>query len=102
MVYELTTDTILIFAGFIIFVFLIYKLFRVLMKGALIAGAGFSFPWIVQKFALPLNVVPSIEVGIQFASVAVGVYLIYEFSHFIKYFFKVAVWPIKLLKRRKK
>ena len=102
MVYELTTEAIVIFAVFIIFIFVIYKLFRILLKAAIIAGAGFSFPWVMQKFGINLGIVANIDTGIEFATAAVIIYLIYEFSHFIKYFFKVMLWPFKLIKRRKR
>ncbi len=101
MVYSLTTDTLMIFAAFVICVFLIYKLFKILMKGILAAGAGFSFPWLVQYFNLPLNVAANLETGIDFAIIALVIFLIYEFFHFIKYGFKIMTWPFKMLGRRK-
>lgn len=102
MLYNLTAETMIIFVVFIVFVFLIYKLFRVLMKGALVAGAGFSFPWIVEYLGLPLDITANIDTGIEFATAALTVYIIYEFFHFIKYFFKVLAWPFKTMLGKKK
>lgn len=71
------------------------------MKGTLVAGAGFSFPWIIQYLGLPIDIQANVDTGIEFATAAVAVYLIYEFFHFIKYFFRVLIWPLKALVRRK-
>ncbi len=101
MAFSLTVDAIIIFAALIIFVFLIYRLFTILLKGALVAAAGFSFPWIIQYLNLPLNIAANMETGLEFAMIALAIFLIYEFFHFIKYFFRILAWPFKALRRRK-
>jgi len=101
MFFDLTWESIIIIGGFIIFVFLFYKLFRIIMKGTIIAGAGFSFPWLIKYLELPINIVANIETGLEFAMAALGIFLIYEFLHFIKYFFKILSWPFKLLVKKR-
>ena len=86
----------MIIGGFIIFIFIIYRLFKLIMRGALVAGIGFSFPYLVNYLKLPLDIIANTETGIQFATIAVVLYLIYEFMHFIKYFFKLILWPFKV------
>jgi len=101
MVYEITTQTILIFAAFIIVVFVLYKLFRVLMRGVIAGAAGFAFPWIVQYLNLPLNITANMQTGIQFAIIAIALFLIYEFFYFIKYLLKILAWPLKSMVKKK-
>ncbi|MDD5416653.1 MAG: hypothetical protein PHU12_01620 [Candidatus Aenigmarchaeota archaeon] len=101
MVYDLTTDTVIMFAIFIIVVFVLYKLFRILLKSAAAAIAGFLFPYIVQYLKLPLDIAVNNQTSLEFAAMAVGIYLVYEFFHFIKYFLQILAWPIKLLGRKR-
>ena len=102
MPFEITYDTVMILATFIVAIFLIYKTFKMAIRAILVGIAGFSFPWIAEYFNLGLPITPSIDTGIQFALLAIALFLIYEFSHTIIVILKVVSWPIRhLLKRRK-
>lgn len=97
----LTFQNIFIFIVFIIVVFALYRLFKIIIRASIIAIAAFSFPWVVQYLGLPIPIEASVETGINFALVGVGLYFIYEFFHFIVYFLKIITWPIRVLFRRR-
>jgi hypothetical protein len=93
MVIEITTETVLVFIGFIVIVFLLYKLFKLLVRASIIVVAAFVFPWVAQYFGLPLQ--GSLENGITFAIVGLGLFLVYEFFHFLVQFFRIISWPFR-------
>jgi len=93
MVIEVTVETIFIFMAFIIVVFVLYKLFKVIVKASIISIAGFVFPWVAQHLGLPI--VANIETGITFAFIGLILFFIYEFYNFIVQFFKILSWPFK-------
>jgi len=93
MVIELTFDTILMFLVFVVVVFVLYKTFKVIVKASLVVAAAFTFPWIAQYIGLPL--LPSVEMGLMFASAGFGLFMIYEFFNFIAQLFKILIWPFK-------
>ncbi|MFQ6020700.1 MAG: hypothetical protein ACE5J4_01605 [Candidatus Aenigmatarchaeota archaeon] len=99
---EITLETILIFAAFVVIVFLLYRLFKIVIKAALIGIAAFSFPWIAQFLGIPLPFPANIQTGLQFALIGIGLLLIYEFFHFIVQIIKIIIWPFKILFKRKK
>lgn len=92
-------QSILILIVFVVSIVVLYRLFRTLLRGALVAIAGFSFPWIAYYVGLPFPIIPSIEVGIQFAILGIALFLIYEFFNFIKYIFKIISWPFRRKKK---
>ncbi len=93
MVIEITTETILIFIAFVVIVFLIYKLFKFLVRASIIVVAAFVFPWVAQYLGLPLQ--GNIENGITFAVIGLGIFFVYEFFHFIVQFFRILAWPFR-------
>jgi len=93
---EITLETILIFTAFLITVFVLYKLFKIIIRASLVVVASFAFPWVAQYIGLPISA--NIETGILFAIVGFGLFLVYEFFHFIVHIFKIITWPF----RRKK
>jgi len=101
MVYEISAETILIFAVFAVVVFVLYKLFKIFLRGVLVGIVGFVFPWIVKYLNIPIKLVETIETNIEFAMIAIGLFLVYEFFHFVKYFLQILTWPIKLLRKKK-
>jgi len=95
----LTMNNVLVFIIFLVIVVLIYKIFRIALRAALIVAAGFAFPWIVAYLGLPLPITPDIGTGIRFAAIALAIFLIYQFGHFIIHFFKLLLWPFRRGKR---
>jgi hypothetical protein len=98
MVVEVTLETILIFFAFIIFVFVIYKLFKIIVRASIISVAGFAFPWVASYFGLPITA--NMETGITFAFIGLSLFFIYEFYNFIVHFFRLLAWPFR--SKRKK
>jgi len=95
----LTSSNILIFVVFLVIVVLAYKILRTAIKAIFVTAAGFVFPWIVGYLELPLPITPDIDTGIRFATLALGIFLAYEFSHFIIQFLKILAWPFRGGKR---
>ncbi len=95
----ITPQIVLIFITFVLVVFILYKLFRVLFKTTLVTIAAFSFPWIVQALGLPFPIEATVETGIYFALAGLGLFLLYEFFHFIIHFLKILAWPFRALFR---
>lgn len=93
MVVEITFDSILIFLVFIVVVFVLYKTFKVIVKASLVVLAAFTFPWIAQYIGLPIAA--SMEMGLMFASVGFGLFMLYEFFNFITQLFRILIWPFK-------
>lgn len=93
MVIEITIETIVIFMAFIIVVFILYKLFKFIIRASIISVAGFVFPWVASYMGLPITA--NFETGITFAFIGLILFFIYEFYHFIVQFFKILSWPFK-------
>jgi hypothetical protein len=93
MVIEVTMETIIIFFAFIIFVFVLYKLFKVIIRASIISIAGFAFPWVASYMGLPITA--NIETGITFAFIGLGLFFVYEFYNFIVQFFRLLTWPFR-------
>lgn len=104
----LTPQIILIAVVFVVVLFMLYKLFRLVTRLAVAAIAGFSFPWVIAAVAgylgvqLPFSIAADIGTGLMFAATGAGLVLLYEFAHFILYFFKIITWPLRMLFRRRK
>ena len=90
-----TAQTAVIFIIFVLFVALAYKLFKLAFSAGVAAAVGFSFPWINDFLQLGLPVTADLKTSILFAGAAVGLFLLYEFSHYIIAFFKVVSWPMR-------
>lgn len=93
----ITPQIVLIFITFILVVFILYKLFKVLFKATLVTVAALSFPWIVQALGLPFPIAATVENGIYFAVAGLGLFFAYEFFHFLAHFFRILAWPIRAL-----
>ncbi len=93
----ITPQVVLIFITFILVVFILYKLFKVLFKATLVTIAAFSFPWIVKALGLPFPIAADVQTGIYFALAGLGLFLIYEFFHFAVYILKIIAWPVRAL-----
>lgn len=93
----ITPQVVLIFITFILVVFILYKLFKVLFKATLVTIAAFSFPWIVQALGLPFPIAATVENGIYFAIAGLGLFFAYEFFHFAVHFFRLVTWPLRAL-----
>ena len=93
MVIELTLTTILIFIGFIVTVFVLYKLIKFFFRVSLVVVASFTFPWIASYFGL--GITANLQTGILFALSGFTLFCIYEFFHFIVQFFKMITWPFR-------
>jgi len=93
MAVVITFETLMIFAVFVVVVFVLYKTFKALVKASLVVIAAFTFPWIARYIGLPI--IPSVEMGLTFASAGFGLFMIYEFFNFIAQFFRILMWPFK-------
>jgi len=100
MAVEITLQTVFIFAAFIIGVFLIYRTFKILIRGSLVVVASFAFPWVAQNMGLPI--IASLSSAVNFAVLGFGLFLVYEFFHIIVYLFKAVTWPLRVLFGRRK
>lgn len=92
-----TPQVVLIFITFILVVFILYKLFKVLFRATLVTIAAFSFPWIVKALGLPFPITADVQTGIYFAIIGLGLFFAYEFVHFIVYFLKLLTWPLRVM-----
>jgi len=97
MAIEVTLTTILIFIGFIITVFILYKLLKFFFRASLVVAASFVFPWVAKY--LGLSITANLETGIMFAIAGFTLFCIYEFFHFIVQIFKIITWPFRRKKR---
>ena len=93
MVMEISLTTILIFIGFVLTVFILYKLLKFFVRASLIVGASFVFPWVAKY--LGLTITANLETGIMFAITGFTLFCIYEFFHFIVQFLKIITWPFR-------
>ena len=99
---EITYETVLILATFIAVIFVVYRIFKLALRGVLVAIASFSFPWIVSFLNLGLPITANIDTGVQFALIGISLFLIYEFAHTIIRILKIIAWPFRALFRRRK
>jgi len=90
-----TAQTAAVFIIFVLFVALAYKLLRLAFSAGVAAAIGFSFPWINEFLKLDLPITADLKTSIIFAGGALGLFLIYEFSHYLIAFFNIVTWPIR-------
>jgi hypothetical protein len=93
MVIELTLTTILIFVGFVVTVFVLYKLIRFFLRASLVLVAAFTFPWVAHYMGLAITA--DLNTGLFFAFSGFSLFCVYEFFHFIVHFFKIITWPFR-------
>lgn len=92
-----TPQVVLIFITFILVVFILYKLFKVIFKATLVTIAAFSFPWVVKALGLPFPIAADVQTGIYFAIAGLGLFLAYEFFHFFIHLLRILAWPFRAL-----
>jgi len=95
MAIEITYETIIILSIFVAVVFILYRLFKMALRAALVGIASFSFPWVVKFLSLDLPI--TANVGIQFALLGIALFFIYESAHTIVKVLKIITWPIRHL-----
>jgi len=93
MVIELTLTTILIFVGFVVTVFVLYKLIKFFFRASLVVAASFAFPWVAHYFGMAITA--DLQTGLFFAMSGFTLFCVYEFFHFIVQFFKIVTWPFR-------
>lgn len=92
---------------FIISLFVLYKLFKLLVRASIAGMIGFAFPWIINGVAaylgisLPFVIPTTVDMGIKFALAGIGLIIVYEFLHFILYFLKLITWPFRAAFKKK-
>lgn len=96
MVIEITLSTILMFIGFAVGVFILYKTLKFFMRASLVVAASFSFPWVAHYMGF--GVAADLNSAVLFAAGGFGLFCVYELFHFITQFIKMITWPF----RRKK
>jgi hypothetical protein len=97
MVIEIGLTTILIFVGFIVTVFVLYKLIKFFFRASLVLAASFAFPWVASYMGL--GIAANLSTGLFFAMGGFSIFCVYEFFHFIVQFFKMLAWPFRSKKR---
>ena len=100
MVVEITLETMLIFFAFVVIVFILYRILKMIFKLSLVLIASFAFPWVAQYLGLPI--IGSIETGITFVMIGFALFVIYEFFNFIVQLLKIITWPLRMLFKKKK
>jgi len=100
MVIEITLESILIFFVFVVVIFVLYKILKMIFKVSLIVVASFIFPWVAQHMGLPITA--NLETGITFAVIGFGLFVVYEFFHFIVQLLRLLTWPLRMLFKKKK
>lgn len=98
----ITPELVIIFITFVLVVYILYKLFRVMFQAAIITVAAFSFPWIVNIFGLPFQIEANVQTGLYFALAGLGLFFIVQFFHFIAYALKIITWPFRFLSEGRK
>jgi hypothetical protein len=98
----ITTQTIVIFLAFVIITFVLYKLVKAAVKATVIVIIAFSFPFIVNYLGLPLPITANIQTGLRFAILGLGLFIVYQFIHFILYFLKAITLPLRILFKRRR
>ncbi len=104
----LTPQVAMIAIVFIVSLFVLYKLFKLLVRASIAGSIGFAFPWIINGISvyfgisLPFVIPATIDMGVTFALAGIGLIVLYEFLHFILYFFKLVTWPVRYAFRKKK
>ncbi len=93
----LTPQNVAIFIVFVVVLVILYKTVKFVAKLLAIASLSFSFPWIVKILNLPIPVDATIEVGVKFMLLGIGVFLVYEFWHITKKILEIILLPFKLL-----
>ena len=97
MVIELTLTTVLIFVGFVVTVFVLYKLIKFFFRASLVMVASFTFPWVAHYMGI--GITADLSTGVFFAAGGFALFCVYEFFHFIVQFFKMISWPFRRKKR---
>lgn len=87
----------MVFIAFILVIFVLFRLSKVVLKALLIAAIGFSFPWIAEFLGLSIGYAATIDSGMFFAALAIGLFFLYEFVHFFIAAIKILTWPIRFL-----
>ena len=95
-----TSQPYIVFIIFIFALFLLYRLMRIALKGAIVTAAGFSFPYIVNYLGLPIPIAADIQTAINFAIIALILFILYEFSNFIFTLLRILTWPIRVIIRK--
>ena len=93
MAIEVTFTTILIFVGFIVTVFVLYKLIKFLFRASIVVAAAFAFPWVAHYMGLAITA--DLQTGMFFAFSGFVLFSVYEFFHFIVQFVKLITWPFR-------
>lgn len=103
----LTPEIVIIAIVFLVSLFVLYRLFKLLVRASIAGAIGFAFPWIMHTVTvyfgiiLPFVIPVTFDMSIKFALAGIGIAVAYEFFHFIKYFFKILAWPFRTVVRKK-
>lgn len=92
---ELSLQAAILLGIFIITIFFIYRTIKTILRAAIFAAAGFIFPWIIRYTGLNLPIPTTIETSIYFAILAVTLFFLYEFLHFIAFILKLITLPFR-------
>jgi hypothetical protein len=93
MAVEITLGTVMIFIGFVITVFVLYKLLKFIVRASIIIVASFAFPWVARYMGLAITA--NFETSILFAISGLVLFFVYECFHFIVQLFKILTWPFR-------
>mgnify|MGYP003974504445 CR=1 FL=1 len=78
-------------------IFLLSRIFKFIMHAVAIGSAGFAFPVIMQYLGVDLGITVDIFTQLQFAGLAVGLYLLYSLFSLVIAVIKLVFAPIKII-----
>ena len=91
----LTAEYMVVIIVFILAVFILYRLFKLVIKSVMVMIAAFAFPFVVDYMNMPLPVTADIDTGIKFALLGLTLFTVYNFFGFITHLGKILMWPFK-------
>jgi hypothetical protein len=95
----LTKEYIVVIIVFILALFILYRLFKVVMKSMMVMAAAFAFPFLVSYLNLPLPISPDLDTAFRFALLGLLIFVVYEFFGFITHFFRLLTFPFRRHRR---
>lgn len=95
----LTTEYLFVIILFILAIFILYRLFKLVIKSVIIMIAAFAFPFVADYMGVPLPVPITIDTGIKFALLGLTLFSVYNFFSFITHLGKILLWPFKRKRR---
>ena len=91
----LTAEYMFVIILFILAIFILYRLFKLVIKSVMIMIAAFAFPFVADYLGMSLPIPITIDTGIKFALLGLMLFTAYNFFSFITHLGKILLWPFK-------